>query len=91
MPTLGNHDCICLGHHQLVTVFIPISICLSVLLVVLQETGGVYSVGMSDKHVEECVMDHAPPPPTKASGSAASLVSHHTAETENWGHHWSFS
>ena len=46
----------------------------------MQETGGIYSVGMSDKHVEECVMDHAPPPPTKASGSAASLVSHGIAE-----------
>ena len=45
----------------------------------VQETGGIYSVGMSDKHVEECVMDHAPPPPTKASGSAASLVSHRAA------------
>lgn len=47
---------------------------------VVQETGGIYNVGMSDKHVEECVMDHAPPPPTKASGSAASLVSHGIAE-----------
>ncbi|KAL3163240.1 hypothetical protein ABBQ32_009640 [Trebouxia sp. C0010 RCD-2024] len=42
--------------------------------VITDDTGGIYSVGMSDKHVEECVMDHAPPPPTKASGSAASLV-----------------
>ena len=41
----------------------------------VQETGGIYSVGMSDKHVEECVVDHAPPPPTRASGAGASLVS----------------
>lgn len=41
----------------------------------LQETGGIYSVGMSDKHVEECVVDHAPPPPIRASGAGASLVS----------------
>lgn len=46
----------------------------------MQDTGGIYSVGMSDKHVEECVMDHAPPPPTKASGSAASLVSRDSAK-----------
>ena len=48
----------------------------------MQDTGGIYSVGMSDKHVEECVMDHAPPPPTKASGSAASLVSHASARKQ---------
>ncbi|DBA94955.1 TPA: hypothetical protein ACH3X1_002481 [Trebouxia sp. C0004] len=42
--------------------------------VITEETGGIYSVGMSDKHVEECVMDHAPPPPTRASGAGASLV-----------------
>ena len=40
----------------------------------LQDTGGTYGVGMSDKHVEECVRDHAPPPPTRDSGAGASLV-----------------
>ena len=49
----------------------------------IQETGGIYSVGMSDKHVEECVMDHGPPPPTKASGSAASLVLHCSPHAHN--------
>ena len=46
-------------------------------LFAVQDTGGTYSVGMSDQHVEESVLGHAPPPPTRASDAGASLVCFH--------------
>ncbi|KAK9846713.1 hypothetical protein WJX84_011717 [Apatococcus fuscideae] len=39
-----------------------------------QETGGMYGVALGEKHLEELVMGHAPPPPSRAADSAASLV-----------------
>ncbi|KAK9816858.1 hypothetical protein WJX72_006257 [[Myrmecia] bisecta] len=39
-----------------------------------EETGGTYGVALNDKHLEELVLDHAPPPPAKASDAGASLV-----------------
>ncbi|KAK9821495.1 hypothetical protein WJX74_003082 [Apatococcus lobatus] len=39
-----------------------------------QETGGTYGVALGEKHMEELVMGHAPPPPSRAADSAASLV-----------------
>eukprot|EP00897_Mesotaenium_endlicherianum_P002059 jgi/Mesen1/1881/ME000143S00930 len=39
-----------------------------------EETGGIYSVAMSQGHLRELIMEHAPPPPTLADNAAASLV-----------------
>ncbi len=33
-----------------------------------------YGVALGEKHLEELVMGHAPPPPSRAADSAASLV-----------------
>ena len=40
----------------------------------MQETGGTYGVALNDKHLEELVNEHAPPPPARAADAAASLV-----------------
>ncbi|BDA42827.1 General transcription factor IIH subunit 2 [Coccomyxa sp. Obi] len=39
-----------------------------------QETGGTYGVALNEKHFEELVFEHAPPPPSLATDAAASLV-----------------
>ena len=40
----------------------------------MQETGGTYGVALNEKHLEELVSEHAPPPPARAADAAASLV-----------------
>lgn len=40
----------------------------------LQETNGTYGVALDEHHLQELVMSHAPPPPTPASATAASMV-----------------
>ena len=52
-----------------------LSILASGTAMVLQETGGTYGVALGEKHMEDLVMGHAPPPPSRAADSAASLVS----------------
>jgi len=39
-----------------------------------QETGGTYGVALNEKHLEELISEHAPPPPARAADAAASLV-----------------
>jgi Ssl1-like len=39
-----------------------------------QETGGAYGVALDEHHMEELVLEHAPPPPTLGASVAASLV-----------------
>lgn len=43
----------------------------------MQDTGGTYGVALNDKHLEELVNEHAPPPPARAADAAASLVPAH--------------
>ncbi|KAG6543114.1 hypothetical protein Mapa_015363 [Marchantia paleacea] len=38
------------------------------------KTGGVYSVAISESHLKELVLEHAPPPPAVAESAVASLV-----------------
>lgn len=45
----------------------------------MQETGGTYGVALNEKHFEELVFEHAPPPPALADNTAASLVGGFTA------------
>lgn len=40
----------------------------------MQETGGTYGVALNEKHFEDLVFEHAPPPPSLATDAAASLV-----------------
>lgn len=40
----------------------------------MQETGGTYGVALNEKHLEELVNEHAPPPPARAADATASLV-----------------
>ncbi|KAK9828063.1 hypothetical protein WJX81_007161 [Elliptochloris bilobata] len=42
--------------------------------VLTQDTGGTYGVALNEKHLEELVNEHAPPPPARAADAAASLV-----------------
>eukprot|EP00850_Spirogloea_muscicola_P019820 SM000200S05810 [mRNA] locus=s200:58981:61179:- [translate_table: standard] len=42
--------------------------------VLCEKTGGRYSVAMSESHLQELVLEHAPPPPTLAEAAVASLV-----------------
>ncbi|EIE24534.1 transcription factor TFIIH, 44 kDa subunit, partial [Coccomyxa subellipsoidea C-169] len=39
-----------------------------------KETGGTYGVALNEKHFEDLVFEHAPPPPSLATDAAASLV-----------------
>ena len=39
-----------------------------------EETGGVYGVALSETHLDELIMAHAPPPPALAESTLASLV-----------------
>lgn len=39
-----------------------------------RDTGGLYAVALSESHAGEALMAHAPPPPSLASSTAASLV-----------------
>jgi len=39
-----------------------------------QETGGWYSVALSEPHLDELIMAHAPPPPALAAAATPSLV-----------------
>ena len=45
--------------------------------ITVQDTGGTYGVALNDKHLEELVNEHAPPPPARAADAAASLVRAH--------------
>ena len=40
----------------------------------LQETGGTYSIALSDMDIEERIREHAPPPPHRATDGGDSLV-----------------
>ncbi|KAL3701137.1 hypothetical protein R1sor_019159 [Riccia sorocarpa] len=39
-----------------------------------ERTGGIYSVAISESHLKELVLEHAPPPPAIAEAAVASLV-----------------
>ena len=39
-----------------------------------QDTGGTYGVALNERHFEELVFEHAPPPPSLAGDASASLV-----------------
>ncbi|KAK9805068.1 hypothetical protein WJX73_010881 [Symbiochloris irregularis] len=41
---------------------------------ITEDTGGSYTVAMNEHHLQELVMAHSPPPPTRQADSAASLV-----------------
>ena len=40
----------------------------------MQETGGTYSIALSDMDIEERIREHAPPPPHRATDGGDSLV-----------------
>ena len=39
-----------------------------------EETGGTYGIALSEAHLEEILLAHAPPPPASASSAGAELV-----------------
>jgi hypothetical protein len=40
----------------------------------MQDTGGTYGVALNEKHLEELVFAHAPPPPSLATDTSSYMV-----------------